>query len=92
MENQKDSSRMTGLAAGAASNVVTALVERGVKVRGLGLGELPAQPNGVNRLGSWIGAMGVGGITPADDTPNAEDLLTAEVLGRRVAGFASKMK
>ncbi len=56
----------------------------------IGLGELPGQPNRVNRLGGWVGAMGVGGITPADGTPNNEDLLTAEVLGKRVATFAAK--
>lgn len=58
----------------------------------IGLGEMPAQPNGVNRLGSWIGAMGIGGVASSDGMPNQEDLLTAEVLGKRVAAFASKMK
>ncbi|MGH7939652.1 MAG: flavodoxin family protein [Limisphaerales bacterium] len=55
----------------------------------VGLGELPGQrPNGVNRLGSWIGAMAVAGLE--DATPNQEDLLTGEVLGKRVATFTMK--
>ncbi len=56
----------------------------------VGLGELPAQENGVNRLGSWIGAMGLSGHEPTDDTPNAEDLKTAEVLGGRVATVTAR--
>lgn len=51
----------------------------------VGLGELPSQPNGVNRLGSWIGAMAIGGLEVSDETPNDEDLLTGELLGKRVA-------
>jgi NAD(P)H dehydrogenase (quinone) len=58
----------------------------------IGLGELPGQPNGVNRLGSWIGAMAVGGLQPSDNTPSHDDLLTGEVLGKRVSAFAAKMK
>ena len=57
----------------------------------VGLGELPAQENGVNRLGSWIGAMGVSGHEPSDGTPGADDLLTGEVLGRRVATVALRL-
>lgn len=52
-----------------------------------GLGELPGQPNGINRLGSWIGAMAVSGQN--DSPPNQEDLLTGEVLGKRVATLVS---
>lgn len=56
----------------------------------VGLGEPPSQPNGVNRLGSWLGAMaqaldGGSGIVP-------EDRLTGEALGKRVANFVSRMK
>lgn len=53
----------------------------------IGLGELPAQPNGVNRLGSWGGAM----AQPLDDDSAdvvPEDKLTGELLGKRVATFA----
>ncbi|HTY87495.1 MAG TPA: flavodoxin family protein [Candidatus Acidoferrum sp.] len=57
----------------------------------IGLGELPGQSNGVNRLGSWVGAMAVGGLSATDETPSKEDLLTGEVLGKRVASFAVKI-
>jgi NAD(P)H dehydrogenase (quinone) len=54
------------------------------------LGEMPMQPNGVNRLGSWGGAMAQANQEPTDVAPNAEDKLTGELLGRRVATFALK--
>jgi Multimeric flavodoxin WrbA len=56
------------------------------------LGELPGQPNGINRLGSWVGAMALASQEPTDVAPNAEDKLTAEGLGARVAGLALTMK
>ncbi|WP_243350211.1 flavodoxin family protein [Parabacteroides sp. FAFU027] len=56
------------------------------------LGELPGQPDGVNRLGSWGGAMALASQEPTDVAPNAEDKLTGEKLGARVAGLALKMK
>jgi len=56
------------------------------------LGELPGQPNGINRLGSWVGAMAQAGQEPTNEAPNAEDKLTAEGLGARVASLALKMK
>ena len=44
-----------------------------------GTGELPSQPNGVNRLGSWIGVMAESTQDPA--TPiSTEDLFAAEVI------------
>lgn len=55
------------------------------------LGELPSQPNGVNRLGSWVGAMGQANQEPTDVAPNAEDKLTAERLGTRVSSLATKL-
>ncbi|WDF77214.1 flavodoxin family protein [Mucilaginibacter sp. KACC 22773] len=58
----------------------------------VGLGEMPMQPNGVNRLGSWGGAMGQAHQEPTDIAPNEDDKLTGEVLGKRVAEFAVKMK
>jgi NAD(P)H dehydrogenase (quinone) len=57
----------------------------------IGLGELPGQPNGVNRLGSWGGAM----AQPLDDDSGdivPEDKLTGEWLGKRVATFAWKLQ
>lgn len=54
----------------------------------VGTGELPMQPNGVNRLGSWIGVMAQARPDEATDVaPNAEDKHTGELLGRRVAGL-----
>ena len=59
----------------------------------IGLGEMPRQANGVNRLGSFGGAMGqADGHEPVDVAPNAQDKLTGEVLGRRVANLALKLK
>jgi NAD(P)H dehydrogenase (quinone) len=56
----------------------------------VGLGEMPMQPNGVNRLGSWGGAMAEANQEPTDIKPNEEDKLTGELLGKRVATFAIK--
>jgi len=56
------------------------------------LGEMPMQPNGVNRLGGFAGAMGQAGQEPPDVAPNAADKLTGEILGRRVATHAIKLK
>jgi len=58
----------------------------------VGLGEMPLQPNGVNRLGSFGGVMGQAGQEPVDVAPNAEDKHTGELLGKRVATFALKLK
>ncbi len=57
----------------------------------VGTGELPGQPNGVNRLGSWVGVMAL--AQPEQSTeaaPNAEDKLSGERLGRRVAQQISR--
>ena len=58
----------------------------------IGLGEMPMQANGINRLGSFGGVMGQAGQQPPDVAPNAEDKQTGEILGRRVATFAAKIK
>ncbi len=57
----------------------------------VGLGEMPMQPNGVNRLGSFAGAMAQAGQEPTDIAPNAQDKLSGERLGRRVAEYAVKL-
>ena len=54
----------------------------------IGLGEMPAQANGVNRLSSFSGAMAQAGQEPPDVAPNAADKLTGELLGKRVAEYA----
>jgi NAD(P)H dehydrogenase (quinone) len=57
----------------------------------IGLGELPMQANGVNRLGGFSGAMGQAGHEAPEVAPNAADKLTGELLGRRVATHAVKL-
>ena len=58
----------------------------------VGLGEMPMQPNGINRLGSFAGATAQAGQEPTDVKPSAEDKLTGEILGKRVAEYAVKLK
>ena len=58
----------------------------------IGLGEMPMQPNGVNRLGSFAGATAQAGQESPDEKPSAEDKLTGEILGKRVAEYAVKSK
>jgi NAD(P)H dehydrogenase (quinone) len=58
----------------------------------VGLGEMPGQPNGLNRLGGWGGAMAQSTSESPAVSPNRDDLLTAETLGRRVATSAARMK
>ncbi|WDF81147.1 flavodoxin family protein [Mucilaginibacter sp. KACC 22773] len=52
----------------------------------IGSGELPMQPNGINRLGTWLGGMAQ---SVHDDTNliHAEDLRSGELFGERVAAF-----
>ncbi|WP_156166653.1 hypothetical protein [Pedobacter sp. BMA] len=52
---------------------------------------MPMQPNGINRLGSWGGVMGEANQESPDVAPSAQDKMTGEVLGRRVAELALKM-
>ncbi len=56
----------------------------------VGLGEMPAQPNGINRLGSFGGAMAATAQETPEVAPNKEDKLTGELLGKRVASLALK--
>jgi NAD(P)H dehydrogenase (quinone) len=58
----------------------------------IGLGEMPMQPNGVNRLGSFAGATAQAGQESPEAAPNAQDKLTGEILGARVARYAVKLK
>jgi len=57
----------------------------------VGLAEMPMQSNGINRLGSFSGAMAQAGFDSPDVAPNAEDKATGELLGRRVATLAAKL-
>ncbi len=56
----------------------------------VGLGEMPMQPNGVNRLGSFSGATGQAGQESPEVAPSDADKLTGEMLGRRVAHSAKR--
>jgi NAD(P)H dehydrogenase (quinone) len=58
----------------------------------IGLGEMPMQANGVNHVGSFSGVMGLAGQEPTDVAPNEADKLTGELLGKRVAEYALKLK
>jgi NAD(P)H dehydrogenase (quinone) len=58
----------------------------------VGLGELPMQPNGVNRLGSFTGVTSQAGQESPDVAPNEADKLTGEILGRRVAQTTKRWK
>lgn len=57
----------------------------------IGTGELPMQASGINRLGSWSGAM----AQSTQDVQNPitdEDLLSANVFGKRIAEITLKFK
>jgi Multimeric flavodoxin WrbA len=57
----------------------------------IGLGELPMQANGINRLGSFGGAMGLSdGDSGGPEPVGGADRSTGEILGRRVAELAAK--
>ena len=58
----------------------------------IGQPEMPLQPNGVNRLGSNSGVMAQAGQESSDVAPNEGDKLTGEILGKRVAEYAVKLK
>ena len=57
----------------------------------VGLGEMPMQPNGVNRLGGFGGAMAQAMQEAPEVAPNEADKLTGEILGKRVARFTLKL-
>ena len=58
----------------------------------VGLGEMPHQPSGINQAGSFSGVMAQAGQEPTDVAPNAAYKLTGELLGKRVAEYAVKLK
>jgi NAD(P)H dehydrogenase (quinone) len=53
-----------------------------------GLTDTPFNEKGINRLGSYSGAMGQAFTEAPEIAPNDADKLTGEVLGRRVAEAA----
>ena len=58
----------------------------------VGQAELPFNDQGVNRLGSYSGAMGQAMQEPPEVAPNEADKLTGVALGRRVAEAAKRWK
>ena len=58
----------------------------------IGLPELPMNDKGINRLSSYSGVMAQAGQEPPDVAPNAQDKLTGELLGVRVAQYSVKLK
>ena len=58
----------------------------------IGLPELPMNDKGINRLSSYSGVMAQAGQEAPDVAPNAQDKLTGELLGVRVAQYAVKLK
>lgn len=57
----------------------------------VGLGEM-RDPEGVNRLGSYLGVMTTAGNVPPDQEPGPADQTTGEALGRRVAKAAERWR
>lgn len=57
-----------------------------------GLGELPMQPNGINRLGSFAGVMAQAGQGAPENALSPEDKATGERLGQRVATLLAQLK
>lgn len=58
----------------------------------VGMPEMPMNDQGINRLSSYSGVMAQAGQEPVDVAPSAQDKLTGELLGKRVAEYAVKLK
>jgi NAD(P)H dehydrogenase (quinone) len=58
----------------------------------IGQRETPMNDKGINRLSSYSGVMAQAGQESPDVAPNESDKLTGELLGKRVAEFALKLK
>jgi NAD(P)H dehydrogenase (quinone) len=50
------------------------------------------QPNGTNRLGSFMGAIAQAGFDSPEVAQSAEDKATGELLGRSVAALAARLR
>lgn len=57
----------------------------------IGVAESPVTGEGYNRLGFFFGAAGEALLEPPAEKPSAEDKLTGEMLGRRVASLARRL-
>lgn len=57
----------------------------------VGTGEMPVQSNGINRLGTWLGAMAQS-TQDQNNLITKEDLLSGEVFGKRIAEITLQFK
>ena len=57
----------------------------------VGVAESPVTGEGFNRLGVFFGAAGDALFEPPSEMPSAEDKLTGEMLGRRVATLTQRL-
>jgi len=58
----------------------------------VGVAESPVTGEGFNRLGVFFGAAGDALSEPPSEMPSAEDKLTGEMLGRRVATLTRRLR
>lgn len=58
----------------------------------VGVAESPVSGQGHNRFGFFFGAGGYALFEPVEEAPPAEDRLTGELLGRRVANVAKRLR
>lgn len=84
---------VSGLPAGDKSNMLVTCATFALQhgMLWVGVSESPVSRHGINRLGFFAGAAGQALFEPPTETPNAEDRLTGECLGRRVAEVASRL-
>ena len=87
-----NSNSMSGDKFNSLVQLVTLAAQHGMIWVSLGLanesskvGQKNGDPECINRLGSYLGAMAQSDNLPADQTPPEGDLKTAEKLGERVA-------
>lgn len=84
---------VSGLPAGDKGNMLTTCATFALQhgMIWVGIAQSPVSGQGINRLGFFAGAAGQALFEPPTETPNAEDRLTAECLGRRVAEVTLRM-
>ncbi|GAA5117994.1 flavodoxin family protein [Luteolibacter yonseiensis] len=84
---------VSGLPAGDKGNMLTTCATFALQhgMIWVGVAQSPVSGEGINRLGFFAGAAGQALFEPPTETPNAEDRLTAECLGRRVAEITLRL-
>ncbi len=78
---------VSGLPAGDKGNMLTTCATFALQhgMIWVGVAQSPVSGSGINRLGFFTGAAGQALFEPPTETPNAEDRLTGNCLGHRVA-------